>query len=536
MAEEKQLTTNNRTANPVIDQFINKYKEIPLSGKILMGVAVLLVLTGFAILFLWANKTDFQPVYTGLSPEDASQIVQKLEDQNIPHKLAGGGSVIMVPAEKVYDVRLSLAGSGLPKGGGVGFEIFDETDFGTTEFVQKLNYQRALQGELARTIKEFAEVESARVMIVMPKDSVFIEEVKPPSASVLLKLRTQLSQEKVSAVVHLVASSIEGLEPSMITIVDTNGNVLSKGVSEDKDENIGNKQLEYKFSFEQSLAKRIQSMLESIVGKGKAIVRVTADMDFSQIDINEEIFDPDAQVIRSRHNIVESSDNKSGIGEVSSVNPLTPAGAGGKETTEQNQKQNETVNYEINKTLRRTIKPVGSVNRLSVAAVLDGTYTFETDEDGKQVRTYNQRTQAELDQFATIVRQAMGYNVDREDQISVESFPFVYMEEISEPVKFDFFKAIKEYRMYIINILMIILIITFVVMPIVKTMRTINETIAETAAVVAEEEARALAPPEEKDLLPDIAKMSVREKAVHLAREDIDKTTNIMRLWLKEAD
>ncbi len=534
MAEENQLSTDVTTTNPVIEQIVDIYKEMPMQRKAVIGVVVALVLSGFAGMFFWANQTEFQPVYTGLSSEDASMIVEKLKEQKIPYKLAGDGSTIMVPVEKVYDTRLFLAGLGLPKGGGVGFEIFDETDFGTTEFVQKLNYQRALQGELARTIKEFREVIDARVMIVMPRDSVFIEETKPASASVLLKLRNDLSKEKISAVVNLVASAVEGLDPKMITVVDTNGNVLSKGMPEDDDESAANKQLEYKMSFEQNLTRRIQTMLEAIVGKGKAIVRVAADMDFSRIDINEEVFDPDAQVIRSQHNIAEVLDNKSGPGEVSSVNPI-PAGTS-REVSEKNERQNETINYEINRTIRRTIVPVGSIKRLSVAVVLDGTYGFETNEVGEQIRKYIARPQEDLDQFTKIVRQAMGYNADREDQVSVESFPFSYMEEMDEPAVFEWAAFIKRYGRSIINIFLIMLVFLFIVVPLIKTMKSINQAIVESAVLAAEEKAKALAPPEDRDALPepDVTKMTTREKAVYLAQEDLIKTTNIMRSWLRE--
>lgn len=537
MAEENQLPQVNQNGNPVYRQIKTIYRDIPLPRKIMMGAVVVLVLIGFIYIILQASKTEFQILFSGLSSEDAAKVVEKLDELKIPYQLTSGGTVIMVPAERVYDIRLKMAGEGLPQGSNVGFEIFDETDFGTTEFVQKLNYQRALQGELARTIQDFREVESARVMIVMPKESVFIEDSKPPSASVLLKLKGSLSSSNVTAIVNLVASAVQGLEPSMITIVDTQGNVLSKGVPDDDTEDIANKQLEYKNTYERNLAKRIQSMLERIVGDGKAIVRVTADMDFSKVDVSEEIFDPDAQVIRSRHYIDESADNESGPGDISSVNPVVGTSpTEGKSYSEKNKKHNETVNYEINKIIRRTTQPVGSVNRLSVAAVLDGTYTFEADEEGNQVRTYVKRTDEELAQFRTIVQQAMGYSEDREDQVSVESFPFSYMAEMEIPQGIDWMDFFKTYWKYIFQALLVLVVILFVVLPLIKSVRKMNETIVESAAFVAEEEAKALAPPDEKELLPDVSKMTLREKAAYLAQQDLQKATNIMRLWLKESE
>jgi flagellar M-ring protein FliF len=526
--------------NSMVEQIFNIYKAMPRSRKIIMGVVLLLVISGFAGMFFWANKVDFQTLYTNLSPEEAAEIVDKLKEQRIPYDLAGNGSTIRVPAEKMYDVRLTLAGSGVPRGGTVGYEIFEETNFGASEFVQKLNYRRALQGELARTIREFREVLDARVMIVMPKESVFVEESKPSSASVLLKLSSNFSQEKITAVVNLVASAVEGLSPDRVTVVDTNGKVLSKCVSDD--EKIGAQagtQFDYKTAYEQSLARRIQTMLERIVGDGKAIVRVIADMDFDQVDINEEIYDPDTQVIRSRQNIVENSDRKSApAGSVSSVNPIVPAGVSGtaRETSDTNQRKNEMINYEISKTIRRTVKPSARVKRLSVAAVLDGNYAFETDEKGNQVRKYMARSQSELDQFATIVKKAMGYDADREDQVTVESFPFSYMEDmnLSEPSGFNWKVFAKEYGKILAYTLLIILIFIFIVLPVRKT---VTEIIAlpEPHPLSSPKRGKELPAPVERGALPEPDEMSAREKASYLAKQDIEKTANHIRGWLNEA-
>ena len=216
--------------------------------------------------------------------------------------------------------------------------------------------------------------------------------------------------------------------------MDTDGNVLSKKSSEPgKVHDLADSQLEYKLTFEGNLSKRIQSMLERIVGNNKAIVRVAADMDFSQIEVSEEIFDPDVQVERSRQNVVETLDSSQGRANgVSSVNPTANLGPAGRQAanSEKSQKQNEMVNYEINRTIRRTVKPLAEIKRVSVAAVLDGKYEIVTDKNGKQTRKYMPRTQAELDQFVRVVQKAMGYSADREDQVSVESFPFDAMDEL----------------------------------------------------------------------------------------------------------
>jgi flagellar M-ring protein FliF len=519
--------------NPAVEQIVNNFKQMPVSRKVIIAVVTVLVVAGFSSLFFLANKTSYQPVFANMTSEDAAEAVTKLKELKIQYKLGGAGATILVPADRVYDVRLKLAEAGLPKGGGVGFEIFDKTDFGTTEFVQKLNYKRALQGELARTIREFSEVIDARVMIVLPKESVFVEEEKPPSASVLLKLRSVLDKGKIDAVVHLVASAIEELTPDLVTVVDTKGNVLSKGTPEEEAEVLANTQLEYKMAMERTLTRRIQSMLERIVGQGKAIVRVTTDMDFSQVDVNEEIYDPDVQVVRSRQNIVETTDKRNAPAKVSTVNPIVPEGDVPNEITENKQRTDDTVNYEISKTIRKTVLPMGAVRRLSVAAVLDGTYEIGEDDEGDQVRKYVPRTPEELLQFEKIVKQAMGFNADREDQVSVESFAFSTMDDmgIGEAKGIDWLILKKEYGRVAANLLLVFLLFLFVVRPILKTVKDIYAPDEEPDLGLPEADIQ-----EEVEIIPPKPKvLTIQEKAIALAREDVEKTSNIIRGWLAEA-
>ncbi|MCF8067795.1 MAG: flagellar M-ring protein FliF [Desulfobacterales bacterium] len=524
--------------NPVLEQTANIYKALPASRKFSMAGVLMLVVAGFVAIFFWANKVDFQPAYTNLTPEDAAEVVQKLKAQRIPYQLTGNGSIVMVPSDRVYDVRLDMAKEGVPKGAAVGFEIFDETDFGTTEFVQKMNYQRALQGELSRTIKQFREIEDARVMIVMEKESVFVEDSRPPSASVLLKLRSKLSKEKTDAVVHLVASSIEGLTAERITVVDTTGMVLSRGGGdEEKVGSQANTQFDYKINYEQTLAKQVQTMLEKIVGEGKAIVRVTADMDFNKVEISEEIFDPDAQVARSSQKIVELSQRGgAGEGEVSTVNPQAAASGEGTSPSEKESRQDETTNYEINKTVRHTSRPVGAITRLSVAAVLDGKYTEETDAGGKIIRTYVERTPAELDQFKTIVQNAMGYDVDRADQVTVESFRFSTPAEMEMPEAsgIDWILYAKQYKNIALNLLLVMLIFMFVVRPLIKTIKEVKTAVVEPALIAAEEERKMVVEQTQRETIPESTEMLPKDRASNLAKQDIDKSANLVKGWLNE--
>ncbi|MCG8620115.1 MAG: flagellar M-ring protein FliF, partial [Desulfobacterales bacterium] len=379
------------------------------------------------------NKTTFRAAYTGLNKEDASAVVEVLKSSNTPYRLTGDGTTIMVPETMVYDIRLTMAKEGIPKGEGVGYEIFDKTEFGTTEFVQKINKKRALQGELARTIKAFDEVKNARVMIVLPKESVFVEETKQPSASILLELLTDLDKEKVASIAHLVASAVQDLTPKLVTIVDTAGRILFEGKSEAEQaridaENLADAQYQYKVRYEENLTRRIQTMLERIVGKDKAIVRVTSEMDFSKNNVNEEIYDPferGGEFIRSRKNKAERvTQSTEDIGIPSSVNPITDEDQTGEQINERINKSDDTVNYEISRRIRETQKPMATLSRLSVAAVIDGSYEYQTDESGNRKRVYVPRSPEEMKQFENIVIKAMGYNEERNDQISMESFPF----------------------------------------------------------------------------------------------------------------
>lgn len=565
--------------NPVIERIITRFKDIPLSRKIALGVFAMILVAGFTTLFFWANKTEFKVAYNGLSKDDAALVVDKLKESNTSYRLTGDGTTIMVPQAVVYDVRLSMAKEGIPKGGHVGFEIFDKTEFGTTEFVQKINKKRAIQGELARTISAFDEVKTARVMIVMPKDSVFVEEMKTPSASILLELNSDLEKEKVTAIAHLVASSIQDLTPKLVTIVDTAGRILFEGKSEEEEakinaKNLADAQYQHKVRFEENLTKRIQTMLERIVGTDKAIVRVTSEMDFSKNDMNEEIYDPferGGEFIRSRKNRAEKLKTSSGeIPTPSTVNPIVGnEGLAGEQNNELVNKSDDTFNFEISKRVRETQKPMAVLSRLSVAAVIDGNYEYKTDESGNQKRVYIPRSAEEMKQFQDIVIKAMGYNEDRSDQVSMECFPFASIAEIeSEPALTGLKMVQKEYGRTIANLLLVVLLFLFVIRPIIKTVKDIKTSVEQEAlpgpedmTQIEEEEKEFgfkemdgkqqkeylelmtrdqkdgyLKQMSQKERASYLTNMSVNEKAKYYAQKDLYKTINILKGWISETE
>lgn len=574
--------------NPFFEQVVKIYKEMSLYRKIALGTIIVAMTAGFITMFVWANKVEFRAAYAELSEEDASTIVAKLKENKTPYKLKDGGKTILVPEAQVYEVRLSLAKEGIPKGSGVGYEIFDKTDFGTTEFVQKINKLRAIQGELARTIRAFEEVKDAKVMIVLPKDSVFVEETKKPSASILLELKSDLDDEKVSAIAHLVSSAIEDLTPELVTIVDTTGRILfeAKTMAQKKEQKeqqkvqeIAETQYKYKERYETDLANRIQTMLERIVGKDKAIVRVVSEMDFTVSSTNEEIYDPlerNNTFVRSKKALTEAARKATeDKGTPSSVNPITKEDPNANNKIEEVKKSDDTVNYEISRRVSETVKPMSVIKRVSVAAVIDGKYEYKTDESGNRVKNYVPRSEEEMKQFQDVVGKAVGYNEEREDQVSVESFPFASIDEMgkddSELKGWRFVQ--KEYGRTIANVMLIILLFLFVIRPIIKTAKDI-QTSAEQAALpqpdpkelleqAAKEEEEAepsfieLEPQEQREILGSMSQedrdkfiadlpyadreaylssIKISEKAFYLAKSDFDRSANIIKGWLTEIE
>ena len=524
--------------NDSVSQFFNLVGSLPLSRKISIAFILILVIAGFAFMFIWANQVNYEVLFNDLSPGDAGSIVSKLRERNIPYKIEANGTMIMVPAEEVYELRLALAGDSLPSGGNVGFEIFDRPDFRTTKFVQELNYRRALQGELARTINEFREVNNSRVFIVLPKESLFVEDSKPASASIQLNLRSSLPPSKLAAIVHLVASAVEGLEPGQVTVVDTKGRVIFKGGDrDDAAALLSNAQLDYTSKVESEIRKNVQTMLEGIVGPGKAIVRASAEIDFNKITLNEEEYDPSAPVVRSKRDVVESAQTKEGgvdtaqtvVDQRRGVVP-PPAGAEEKRT-----KSDVTTNYEINKILKTTLVPAGTIKRLSVAAVIDGTYRVEKLEDGTIKRDYIPRSGAELRKFEDIVKGAMGYSEDREDQVSVSSMPFSEAISIDTEIEgevqgFGILELLKNYRKTIVNLLLVVLVFFLVVRPLLKSVKKMARE-----PVLGRKEL----PPVAKGYtaqIPESDEASPKEKALELSRRSPETTEQVVRGWLGEKE
>jgi flagellar M-ring protein FliF len=484
---------------------------------------------------LWSTRPNYQVLFSRLNPEDAARIVETLKQEKIPYRLRGSGTVVLVPAEKVYDLRLSLASAGIPQGGGVGFEIFDDTPMGTTEFVQRLNYQRALQGELSRTITQFEAVAQARVHIVTPRGSLFIEEEKPATASVVLRLRPgeRLSKLQIDGVVRLVSSAVEGLDPDNITVVDVDGGVLYKGHRSDSEVALSSSQLEHQRSLEASLEARIQEMLERVVGGGRAVVKVTAEVDYRRITTNEETYDPDSSVIRSEQRQQESSVGGTSMPEGSPEEKYQFGEEGGRSMVSNNstKKQNQVINYEINRVSRQTVAAVGEIKRLSAAVVVDGKYQITEDEAGKTSRSYVERSQEEMKHLVEIVKKAMGYDSKRGDQVEVINLPFAeqpqeLVDENDAPSKWLRLGA--RFAPLLLKAVVVLLVFFFVVRPLIRWLGQMSSR-QQAGQRVGD---LALESPSPEAL----AALEPRQRVMYLAKNDPDKTTDLIRGWLNEEE
>jgi flagellar M-ring protein FliF len=371
------------------------------------------------------NRPDLVTLYANLSPADAGQIVEQLKSNRVPYRVEDGGTRLLVPAAAVHETRIKLATAGLPQGGGVGFELFDRTSFGATDFVQKLNYQRALQGELARSITQLREVQQARVHIVLPQPSIFSERERPTTASVVLTLRpgARLAPEQVRGVVHLVSSSVEGLDADRVTVVDAAGRMLTQVA----DRPGAAHHLERQAGLELELQRRVQSMLDEVLGPGKTSVRVAAQVEFSHGERTEERVDPNS-VVKSEQRSSETSKGSSTRpgGVVGSAGNTNTPGAGTVGTANSNEtvKEQESVQYEVGRVVERRTLVAGEIKRLSVAVLVDPPYKIATGANGAEQRVPLPRKAAELEKLRAMVMRAVGYNAARGDEVEVAEMVF----------------------------------------------------------------------------------------------------------------
>lgn len=537
----------------------------------LVGVAIGFV-AFFAFLVSRLSGTDMSLLYSDLDAADSGKIVAKLDAQAIPYELRGNGTQIYVPSDRVLRLRMGLAEEGMPSGGSVGYELFDKADaLGTTNFVQNVNLERALEGELARTIRSLDTVESARVHLVLPRRQLFSRETEEPSASVVLKLRGagRFSPQQIAAVENLVASAVPGLKPNRISIVDDKGNLLARPNDSPDGAPSGTSAEEMRLSYEDHLAQSIETLLERSVGPGKIRAEVTADMDFDRISTNAEIYDPDGQVVRSTQTVEEQANSSDNGGQqaVSVAQNLpqtqqTAPGAAaqnqqntstGPTSSNKSNRTEETVNYEISKTVKNQIRESGIIKRVSVAVLVDGTYA--TAPDG--TKKYTPRGDAEMQQLEKLVRSAIGYDQQRGDVVQLVNMPFASVDEgLTNEGPAPLFGLTKDDYLRIAEIVVLgvvaLLVLLLVVRPLVtrlieaipKAMPMSPEMLADLSGGPApklpgpDEAAARAAAQSELDQMIDIEQVEGRVKASSLKKigEIIEKhpeeTVSIIRTWM----
>jgi flagellar M-ring protein FliF len=469
-----------------VNAFLQTLRNLGPARLAAIAIVALSLLGFFGFITTRITTSPLALLYTELDQQDSAAIVQKLDGMKIPYEVDQSGSLIRVPSDQVGKLRMMIAADGLPRGGSIGYEIFDQKEgFGTTSFVQSINHLRALEGELARTISAMNPIQTARVHLVLPQRELFSHGAQTASASIFLKTRSGavLTREQIAAIQHLIAASVPQLQPNQVSIVDDRGNLLARPSSTAGGAaGGGDNQDDMRLEFEQGQARKIEDLLAQTLGYGKVRAQVSADLDLDRITTNSEIFDPDSQVVRSTQSVTEAATNAESNPQTVSVANNLPAGpqqlAGGNRAitgggdaggaSSKNNRNEETVNYEINKTIRSQVRESGSVRRLSVAVVVDGTY--KTEGEGKNASTtYMARSPEEMDKIKNLVRSAVNFDANRGDTLEVVNMQFAQGEAGKDQAgtpdllmgvpKADLFHALQTIILAVIGLLVVLLVV-----------------------------------------------------------------------------
>ena len=545
MAEEdivQEETTEEESTIPARKNLSTLLREWPLSRKIALGAITILSIALFAVIILQARTADHQLLYANLPEKDAASVVSWLKGQRIDFKLKNNGKDIWISANKIYETRLELASSGLPSGGGVGFEIFDKQSFALTDFVQKVNYTRALQGELARTITSLAPVEATRVHLAIPEKRLFKNQQKNATASIIVTLAKGgvLDKDQVQGIIHLVSGSIEGLNGDEVTVIDSYGKVLEGTAKSDDEQRFSVDMQVFQQKLERRMETRVQDLLDKTMGSGQAMVRITASLDFAKVEKTQELFDAEEPVIRSEQTQQESSGSQTvgGIpGVESNLQGNTSAQGGGAPPSS---KASRTTNYEISKTISKTINPIGTIKTLSVSVLLADKIIPAKDEESEP--SSEARSEKELKSVETMVASALGLDIERGDMINVTSMPFMAIsddqllaEAIPKNLLYEYLPLIKIGLVSLGALLCYFLLVR----PIIKTMKT---EVTDHNKTVSELEQAALQTEREQEMAAlkaqyEAAEEVVLDEVVALRQEVMQNhvpTAYIIKNWINE--
>lgn len=518
-----------------------------------MGAVAAILVGVFAFIIFRVTAPQMTQLYSDLTLEDSSAIVNQLESLGVPFEIKREGSQILVPAEQVARLRMKLAEDGLPTGGSIGYEIFDRTDtLGATSFVQNINHLRAIEGELARSISSIDRINSARVHLVIPERQLFQRDRRPPSASIVLNVRGSLGPGEIRAVQHLVAAAVEGLDPEHVSIVDETGRLLASGTDADQEGMISGSLQERVFDIESRLRNQVEEILNSVVGPGRARVRVAAEVDFNRTTETTESFDPEGQVVRSTQSKEEASSSTEAQNEVTVGNQLPNGGNNnqGQGKRDNSSATEEIVNYEISKSTKTQIVEAGQIKRLSVAVLIDGVYAPNAD---GQV-TYSPRSQEALDRIAVLVRSAVGFDASRGDVVEVVNLQFAQppqVEDVADTSLFNFTREdIMRFAELGVLLLISLLLLLFVVRPLLRRIVTPEERMPQELVIgpdgmlVAESTLPAEAAEEEDEFRIEWIEEAKQQGALQassiskvgaMIEDHPTEAVSIVRGWLEEA-
>lgn len=524
-----------------------------------MGAVGLALVLFFVFMSSKLSSTDNAILFGNLDPADSSKIIGKLETMGVPYEMKADGHQVWVPADKVLRLRMNMAEEGLPSGGTMGYELFDRTDtLGSTNFVQNINLIRALEGELARTIRSISTVAEARVHLVMPKRELFSRVERAPTASVLIRTRgtERLTKPQVRAVQHLVAAAVPGLSATRISVVDSRGDLLARGDGDERGGLAGGETGDdARRAYEDRMTRVIEELLENSVGASKVRAEVTAEMDFDRITTNSETYDPNSQVVRSTQSVEETSNDSDSKSKpaVTVRNNLPDANAQQGDTANKSESNSsrteETVNYEISKIVKSHVRDVGTIKRLSVAVLVDGTYSMEK---GKPV--YQPRSKEELESLTKLVKSAVGFDEKRGDKVELINMQFAVgprEEEQNEPplfglTKADYFRIAELLVLAVVAILVLLLVIRPIVQRTLEALPTALSREHEQNLLADQSVgAPALTGPAgtgtdkaEEDEMIDVAQIEGRVRAStikkigEIVEHHPEETVSILREWL----
>ncbi len=513
---------------------IRKYLT-PRNLAIILSGLLLVFLLGF-IAFKALSKEEYAVLYTHLNPDDAGSILTVLQEEHIPYKVEGDGSIILVPKDKVYEIRLKLAAKGLPSSKTVGFEIFEEPKMGITNFQENINYLRALEGELARTIREIDAIQDARVNIALPKESIFIRETDEPKASVVVKLwpGRSLTKEQIKAIVFLVSHAVPRLKPENVTVVDNKGRVLSDLLEEDKLET--GKTVEIKRKLEKQIEKNVFAILSKALGPDKVAVKASVEVEVGRQVQREEIYDPDRTAVVSERKIQEKErgtrTNPAGPPGTSTNVPPVIQGANQGAVSTSKEKKDITKNYDVTKTLVDTERPIFKIKRVTVGVLLDGKYIKEKTKDGKEVEKFVPLSKEELEKYRAIVESVVGFNPERGDKITVVSVPF------SKAAAEEFYPYTEEKtKTYIMigGVVFLIVLLAGILFLILKKKKKEKVEFPEGAVGVSPEAAAGIYAMYEKEAEElRIEREPIYKKILEVSEESPELIAKLLSKWLKE--